>query len=62
MTAAPSWAQERVRDVHALVRYMDAVEKLHVIDASKGGHPVHPLMQPYAKGLRRWEVANADPT
>lgn len=53
--AAPAWAQERVRSVLRRAEAEPyALTKLHVIDLSKDGHPVHPLMQGYAKGLRAW--------
>lgn len=53
--AAPGWAYERAAEVLRLAHRVDAMSKLRVIDVSKDGHPVHPLMQGYAKGLREWE-------
>ncbi len=52
--AAPRWAQERVRDVVRRAEVAGHSGKLHVIDLSKDGHPVHPLMQAYAKGIQPW--------
>lgn len=52
--AAPKWAQERVRSVLLRAEAARALAKLRVIDLTKDGHPVHPLMQGYAKGLRTW--------
>lgn len=53
--AAPGWAHVRVRSVLRRAEAERALDKLYVIDLSKDGHPVHPLMQGYAKGLRPWK-------
>lgn len=45
---------ERAKHVAALVQSCAA--KVLVIDWTKTGHPVHPLMQPYAKGLNSYEA------
>lgn len=47
------WAREQAeRVLWWLDEHPDGPRRLMCIDVAKGGAPVHPLMQPYSKGLR----------